>query len=106
MTYLCLTHSPAAFVPLRDRAEGEKRAEAVLQADHRHQVSLRRADHPDGRLLGRGPRREARLRPHQDLCGQTQQVRLSSRRLFAVQGGDVSLMMFRYLLMQLPTGCR
>lgn len=67
------------FFHHRDRAEGEKWAEAVLQADHWHQVSLGGADHPDGRLLGRGPCWEARLRPHQDLCGQTQQVRLCLR---------------------------
>lgn len=83
--------SPAAFFPRhRDRAEGEKRAEAVLQADHWHQVSLGGADHPDGRLLGRGPCREARLRPHQDLCGQTQQVRLCPCVFFSRPVGEAT----------------
>ncbi len=43
----------------RDRTEGEERSEAVLPADHRQQVPLGGADHPDGGLLGRGPHREA-----------------------------------------------
>lgn len=37
-------------------------------------MPLRRADHPNGGLLGRGPRREAWFWPHQDICGQAQQV--------------------------------
>lgn len=48
----------------RDYTEGEERSEALLSAHHRQQMPLRRADHPDGGLLGRGPRREAWLWPH------------------------------------------
>ncbi len=70
------THSMPSL-RCRDRTEGEERSEAVLSADHRQQVPLGGADHPDGGLLGRGPHREAWLRPHQDLRGQTQQVRLT-----------------------------
>lgn len=58
----------------RDHTEGEERSEALLSANHRHQMPLGGAHHPDGGLLGRGPRREARLRPRQDICGQAQQV--------------------------------
>lgn len=69
-------NTPLSSLRRRDRTEGEERSEAVLSADHRQQMPLGGADHPHGGLLGRGPRREARLRPHQDLRGQTQQVRL------------------------------
>lgn len=70
-----LSEPPKPSVLNRGRTEGEKRSEAVLSADDRQQMPLGGADHPDGRLLGRGPSGEARLRPHQDLHGQTQQVR-------------------------------
>lgn len=62
---------PVCSDPCRDYPEGEERSEALLPAHHRQQMPLRRVDHPDGGLLGRGPRRQAGLWPHQDLCGQT-----------------------------------
>lgn len=82
----------------RDRAEGAERSEAVFPADDGQQVSLGGADHPDGGLLGRGPRREARLRPHQDLHGQTQQVRPPRFTSFLKPGPIVALRVIRFFL--------
>lgn len=62
------------FLP-RDCTEGEKWSEAILSADNRQQMPLRGVDHPNGGMLGWGPCREAWLWPHQDLHGQTKQVR-------------------------------
>lgn len=64
----------------RDHTEGEERSETVLPADDGQQMPLGGADHPDGGLLGRGPCREARLWPHQDLRCQTQQVSPTRRK--------------------------
>lgn len=66
----------------RDHTEGEERSEAVLPTNHRHQMPLGGAHHPDGGLLGRGPRGEARLRPRQDICGQAQQVSVCLKERF------------------------
>lgn len=85
MLLFSTAHVNPDLVPGRDRAESEERSEAILSAHDGQQMSLGGADHPDGGLLGRRPRRETRLRPHQDLHGQAQQVRKPLPFLFISQ---------------------